>query len=191
MNEEENTQLKAWYARIASDLRAAMGREDERPILVAVDGPCASGKTTLADMLAREFDCNLFHMDDFFLRPEQRTPERLLEVGGNVDYERFRDEVLTPVLERRPFSYRVYDCGLQRLTDVVEVPVKRINLVEGSYSRHPYFGSCYSLAYCLSVGEEEQRRRILARNGPAMLKRFEEEWIPKENAYFSKFNIRE
>ena len=40
-----------------------------------------------------QFDCNLFHMDDFFLRMEQRTPDRMKETGGNVDYERFYETV--------------------------------------------------------------------------------------------------
>ena len=65
-------------------------------VIVAIDGKCTSGKTTLASKLAEIYDCNVFHMDDFFLRPEQRTPERFAEVGGNVDYERFQEEVLHP-----------------------------------------------------------------------------------------------
>ena len=69
------------------------------------------------------------------------------------------------------------------------MPVKKLNLVEGSYSRHPYFGNCYDLAYCLSVEEEEQKKRILERNGDRMLQRFIEEWIPKENAYLEQFGI--
>lgn len=48
----------------------------EAPILVAIDGRCGSGKTTLGEYLGQVFDCNVFRMDDFFLRMEQRTPER-------------------------------------------------------------------------------------------------------------------
>ena len=59
-------------------------------VIVAIDGNCTAGKTTLAGKLAEIYDCNVLHMDDFFLRAEQRTPERYAEVGGNVDYERFR-----------------------------------------------------------------------------------------------------
>ena len=33
-------------------------------------------------------------MDDFFLPPALRTPERRSEPGGNVHYERFLTEVL-------------------------------------------------------------------------------------------------
>ena len=39
-------------------------------VIVAIDGRCASGKTTLAREIAKRLDCNIFHMDDFFLRPE-------------------------------------------------------------------------------------------------------------------------
>ena len=45
-------------------------------VIVAIDGNCTAGKTTLAGKLAERYDCNVIHMDDFFLRPEQRTPER-------------------------------------------------------------------------------------------------------------------
>ena len=38
-------------------------------VIVAIDGKCTSGKTTLASKLAELYDCNVFHMDDFFLRP--------------------------------------------------------------------------------------------------------------------------
>ena len=60
-------------------------------IIVAIDGKCTSGKTTLASKLEQIYDCNVFHMDDFFLRPEQRTRSRFAGVGGNVDYERFQE----------------------------------------------------------------------------------------------------
>lgn len=53
------------------------------PVLVGIDGRCGSGKTTLGEYLYGKFDCNLFHMEDFFWRIEQRTPERMTEVGGN------------------------------------------------------------------------------------------------------------
>lgn len=181
--------LRPQFLKICQDIEKQLNQKGDAPVLVAIDGQCASGKTTLGEMLAQRFDCNLFHMDDFFLRPEQRTEKRLAEVGGNVDYERFREEVLEPVLRREAFAYRIYNCRSQKLEESVPVPVKRLNIVEGSYSRHPYFGDCYQLAYCLLITEEEQKKRILKRNGAGMLKRFTEEWIPKENAYLQTFGI--
>jgi uridine kinase len=60
---------------------------------IAIEGNCGSGKSTLADIIASKYDCNVFRMDDFFLRPEQKTAERLIETGGNIDYERFVAEI--------------------------------------------------------------------------------------------------
>ena len=153
-------------------------------VIVAIDGKCTSGKTTLASKLAEIYDCNVFHMDDFFLRPEQRTPERFAEVGGNVDYERFQEEVLLPLKSGKAFSYRPFDCSTFALAAPVSVSPKKLNIIEGTYSHHPYFGAPYDLKILLTVDEDTQRRRILER--PAFLhKRFFEEWIPMENRYFA------
>ena len=158
-------------------------------VIVAIDGKCTSGKTTLASKLAELYDCNVFHIDDFFLRPEQRTPERFAEVGGNVDYERFLEEVLLPLKSSKTFSYRPFDCSTFTLSDPVIVTPKRLNIIEGTYSHHPYFGNPYDLKILLTIDEETQRRRILDR--PVFLhKRFFEEWIPMENRYFAAL-IRE
>lgn len=81
----------------------------DKPLLVAIDGRCASGKSTLAKDLQKQLDCNVIHMDDFYLQPHQRTTKRLREPGGNVDYERFETEVLQPLLTGEAFSYRPYD----------------------------------------------------------------------------------
>ena len=152
-------------------------------VILAIDGKCTSGKTTLAARLAEVYDCNVFHMDDFFLRPEQRTPERFAQIGGNVDYERFNEEVLIPLRSGRAFSYRPFDCSTLTLGEPVSVTPKKLNIVEGTYSHHPYFGDPYDLRLLLTVDDETQRRRILQR--PAFLhKRFFEEWIPLENRYF-------
>lgn len=161
------------------------------PVLFSIDGMCASGKTTLSYYLAEKFDCNLFHMDDFFLQKEQRTIERLEEIGGNVDYERFQKEVLNLLLDKRAVYYRPYNCEKQKITEGIIIPYKRLNLVEGSYSLHPYFGDVYHGKAFLEIPEELQIKRVINRNGEKMLDKFIKEWIPKENKYFNEYKIRE
>lgn len=159
-------------------------------ILVAIDGSCTSGKSTLAAALARELDCNVFHMDDFFLRSQQRTAERLAETGGNVDYERFREAVLLPLKTGVPFSYHPYDCSTGSLKAPVAVEPRAIAIIEGTYSQHPYFEDPYDLRVFLKVSPEVRQNRILQR--PAFLhRRFFEEWIPMEQRYFNEFGIEE
>lgn len=167
--------------------------EKKSTVLVAIDGMCGSGKTTLGQALQEKYGCNLFHMDDFFLRPEQRTPERYAQPGGNVDYERFFEQVLTPLLapEPKPFRYQLFECAGLRLGGFLDVEPNRLNIIEGAYSQHPYFGNIYDLRLFLEVSSEEQLRRIRLRNGEEKLKRFQAEWIPMENRYFDAFGIRE
>lgn len=176
--------------QIIAQIRRRIEAMPEKQILIAIDGSCTSGKSTLADALTREFDCNLFHTDDFFLRPEQRTPERLEEAGGNVDYERFLSEVLLPLKTGESFSYRPYDCSTGALKQPVAVVPKRIAVIEGSYSHHPYFGMAYDVTVFLKVAPEVRQQRIMQR--PAFLRqRFFEEWIPMEQRYFREFGIEE
>lgn len=172
--------------QITDQIDLLLSRQDR--VIVAIDGFCTSGKTTLAARLAESYDCCVLHMDDFFLQPHQRTPERLAEPGGNLDYERFRAEVLQPLLAGEAFSYRPYDCSLRTLSDPVEVPSRKLTVIEGSYSHHPYFENPYDLKIFLTVTPDLQRRRILERP-PELQQRFFDEWIPMEHAYFSAFDI--
>ena len=90
----------------------------DTPFVVAIDGMSGSGKTTLGHLLQETFpESNLFHMDDYFLQPHQRTPERLAEVGGNVNYERFKDEILLHLADRNGLTYKKYDCCTQTLSN--------------------------------------------------------------------------
>ena len=174
--------------RITDKIDALLERGED--VVVAIDGSCTAGKTTLAAHLATKYDCCLIHMDDFFLRPEQRTPERFAQPGGNVDYERFRQEVLENLRTGKPFAYRPYDCSTGSLKAPVEVQPRQLTILEGTYSQHPYFGDAYDLRIFLQVSEELRRERILKR--PAFLhKRFFEEWIPMEQEYFKTFDIGE
>lgn len=130
-------------------------------VLVAIDGRCAAGKTTLAASLQAQLACNVFHMDDFFLRPEQRTPERLRQPGGNVDFERFLTEVLRPLRDGAPVTYRPYDCRTQQLCAPVHAEARPVNLIEGSYSCHPALWDLYDLHVFLSVGRRSSTAALL------------------------------
>lgn len=167
-----------------------LAREKER-VVVAIEGGSASGKSTLGALLKTVYDANLFHMDDFFLQPHQRTAERLSEVGGNVDYERFRAEVIEPLLAGLPFEYRTFDCSRMTLGQTINVTARKINIVEGAYSMHPTLETAYDLSVFLEIEPTEQAERILARNGADMQRRFLNEWIPLENRYFDITRAKE
>lgn len=165
-------------------------REGNCPVVIAVDGMAASGKTTLSGLLAQRLDAAVIHMDDFFLPQGFRTPERLWEPGGNVYYERFSEEVVPYLRCGEPFAYRVFDAHAHRYTGTRLVEAKPFVIVEGSYSRHPKFGEIYDLRVFCETDPEEQLRRVAERD-PVRKELFQAMWIPMENRYFEAFGIKE
>ena len=158
--------------------------------IIVIEGGSASGKTTLATILQEVYDCNVFHMDDFFLRPEQRTAERFAEIGGNVDRERFEEEILQPLKKNETVCYRRFDCRTQTLEEPITVAPKKISIIEGAYSLHPTFNKYADLSVFLDIDAQTQKARILKRNTPPFANRFFDEWIPLENKYFENTNIK-
>lgn len=160
-------------------------------ITVAIEGGSGSGKTTLSHIISGTYDCAVFHMDDFFLRPEQRTPERYAEIGGNIDRERFLSEVLIPLSKGEIVNYRKFDCSTMSLEDIVQVPPRKLIVIEGVYAMHPQFQEYYDFSVFLDITAELQKERIMQRNSAQMAQRFFHEWIPLEQKYFTTLHIRE
>ena len=172
-------------------IKSELENTTKRPFLIAIDGNCGSGKSTLASFLQEHLNCSVFHMDDFFLQPQQRTTERLSTPGGNVDYERFQEEVLNHIDDSIGVTYQIYNCHQGTLADTVTIPYHDIVIVEGVYSQHPFFKNAYDLKIFLEISEVEQKNRILSRNGEAMWAMFRDKWIPMETMYFNTYNIKE
>lgn len=157
---------------------------------IAIDGMSTAGKSYLADMFSKIFDCNIIHMDDFFLRKQQRTYDRFLQPGGNIDYERFRQEVAFNLTSETGFIYYAYDCHSCNMSEKKAYP-KTLNIVEGAYSMHPYFGNIYDLHIFMETDKKTQLERVLKRNGEELFERFKNEWIPLENTYIKSCKIKE
>ena len=184
--------VSRFYVDLIPLLRAIDGQlAGGSPVRVALDGPCASGKSTLGGALARIYGCPLIPMDDFFLQPHQRTPERLAQTGGNVDYERFFREVLSPLTEGRPVRYRPWRCGEGNFGPEIVIPPSPLTVVEGVYSLRPDLREHYHLRVWVEAPWEARQQRLLERGGPGCLERFRQLWIPLEDRYFEACGVRE
>lgn len=161
------------------------------PLRIAIDGRCAAGKSLLAECLQEKTGCTVLHMDDFYLHPKDRTPERLQTPGGNVDRERFWQEVLQPLCRGEAAAYRRWDCRRQQLKPAVPIAPAPLVVTEGAYSCHPDLWDAYDLHIFLTAGLETRLARIEKRNGPEALTVFKNKWIPLEEAYFKAFSIEE
>ena len=162
------------------------------PLILSIDGMCGSGKTSLANYLSNVFDASILHMDNFFLPFERKTPARLSEAGGNIDYERFIEIALPFLKKRLPFSYMAYNCQTASYDRKIEVPSCELIIVEGSYSLHEQFETYYDISLFLEVSPKEQLTRLKMRcQNEEKFTRFKTEWIPMETFYHEKQFVKQ
>jgi len=160
--------------------------------IIAIDGRAASGKTTLSGYLSSIILADVIAMDDFFLPPNLRTAERLSQPGGNIHHERFAQEVLPYLRIGNEFEYRKFDCSRMEYSPTpVKIKPRKWHIVEGVYSLHPVLGDYMDVRVFLDVQPAIQKSRIQTRNNAKIAADYLTKWIPMEEAYFKKYNIRE
>ena len=171
--------------RFFNDLAEELRELPKEIRIIAIDGRCAAGKTTLADRLVKELGGDVIHMDDFFLPPALRTEARRDEAGGNVHYERFLSEVAPSLRTHTALTYRRFDCASMDYDPVPRtIPQAALTIVEGSYSLHPALRHLYTDSLFLTISPVLQRSRLLARC-PERFDRFQSLWIPLEERYIA------
>jgi ABC-type uncharacterized transport system YnjBCD ATPase subunit len=105
------------FAALAALIARRTG--DRGRILVGIDGPGASGKSTFSSLLARQLaDACVVQVDDFYL-PSSERESRRGEVGALFDLPRLHEQVVSPArsgaalqwpaLERR--AGKVHPCS--------------------------------------------------------------------------------
>lgn len=154
----------------------------KKRVVIAIDGQAASGKSTLAEKIAKIFFGDIIHMDDYFLQPNQRVSERLLEIGGNIDYKRFDEEVIQK-LNEQTITIHPYDCQTDTYKAEIKLDDPKLIIIEGAYALRKEWIKYYDLKILVTIDPVLQKNRIQIRNGNSMLSRFLNEWIPKENEY--------
>jgi len=155
-------------------------------IVITIDGNSCSGKTTLANQLKKIYNCNVIHMDDYFLPLNKRTKERLLMPGGNINFEKFYDDIIKNL--GKDLVLEAFDCKTKSFKDKQIISHNKLTIVEGSYSLHPYFGKYYNFSICLHIDPIIQLNRLKVREN-INIDNFINKWIPLENKYFDYYNI--
>ena len=163
---------------------------DGRPFILAIDGRCASGKSTFAEKLSALTGAVVIHADDFFLQPFQRTEKRLEIPGENVDWERIKTQVLMPLSRGETVRYCPFNCHTMSFGKELSVAPVKVIIVEGTFSLNKELAGFYSSSVFMTVSPETQLKRIAARNGRAGAEVFINKWIPLEEKYFSAYDLQ-
>ncbi|WP_232676071.1 4-amino-4-deoxy-L-arabinose transferase [Nocardioides sp. R-C-SC26] len=169
-------------AEAARSVRAQMDARASHGV-VCLDGPAASGKTTLAHALRDHADVTVVHTDDVL-----PGWSGLASLPAALD-----DLILTFTAEpRRPSGfYTRYDWHREQLAEVVEVPRTPWLVLEGVGSgslRHAH--AVTLLVWVELTDASERERRGLARDGESV-RRYWQQWMLDEQRYFDEHRVRE
>ncbi|MCL2717537.1 MAG: hypothetical protein FWE14_01990 [Lachnospiraceae bacterium] len=88
-------------------------------------------------------------------------------------------------------SYRIFDCARMDYHGTQKIAVKPLIIIEGAYSLLPMWDEIYDLRIFYDIDELKQKERIISRNGVDGYQIFKEKWIPREEAYFREYRVRE
>lgn len=140
---------------------------------VGVDGFGAAGKTTLARRIAAALPgSSLVGVDDFAR-------------AGRPDWDRelFAETVLRPLLAGRAGRYQRWDLRTETGGDWVEVLPGAPVVLEGVSATDVRVPVPWDAVLWVDVSEDVRRARIAARDDPVLIRRWEQEWWPCEQAY--------
>ena len=158
-------------------------------LIIGIDGPCGSGKTTLAHNINEKYGYNIVHMDDFYLPFEKRDKNWTNIIAGHMDFDRLIDTVLKPYKEKGQVNYISYDCHSDKYLEKINIDLDRPLVIEGSYTFHPAIKEYIDFKIFVDVDEKTQIDRLTKRNKDVVDK-FISMWIPFENKYFETLDIK-
>lgn len=146
---------------------------------VAIDGMTGAGKTALAAHLSKKFGAPVIHLDDFRLPLTERKPDWETTPGGEMDFERFDEEIVTPWMTKKPLVYSVVDPKSGEITERRALPDGQMFLFEGTYALHPLIRDFYDLRLFMKVDGQVQASRLAKGGTPA-----DASALTRENEYF-------
>ena len=94
------------------------------PFVISIDGPCAGGKSTLASKLQEELNCNVVHMDDFYLPFDKRDKNWMNMTASHMDFDKVINMIpgmanIMPEGSEKEASKKIkkYLCIMDSMTD--------------------------------------------------------------------------
>ena len=161
------------HEALAAAVRAA---GSPRTVWIGVDGFGGSGKTTFAARVAAAVArAVVVHIDDF-----------AAPWIAEWDVARFRTQLVSPLLEGRSARYQRFDWPTETLAEWHEVEPGQVIICEGVSSTRPETGVPWDLTVWLEAPREVRLARALERDGPELMPRWLDDWMPSEDAWAAR-----
>ncbi len=160
--------------------------------LVAIDGPSAAGKSTLARQISERLGCPIIEGDDFYADIDDAERAELEAEEGYrhyFDWRRLRNEVLIPLSLGRPARYRPWDWSSGTgFGDEIKVKPGSVVIVEGIYMLRPQLLGYWDLMIWVDAPARLRHDRQLARNENSL--EWIERWTAAEKWYIKNLEPR-
>jgi uridine kinase len=140
--------------------------EQTEPLVVAIDGHGAAGKTTIAAELAAARAVTLLHTDDYFLEAREGGDPR--PMAQYYAWQLLRDEALEPAIAQ------LLECSGEGSAGVI--------LIEGVSSAAPALADLVTRTVFVQTPEPLRLARL---HGRISDEEWDEEWLYAERLYFS------
>ena len=153
------------------------------PILIAIDGPAGSGKTSLANQLSNKLNsATTIHMDDLYNGWDDALTPTLTR--------HLEEWILDPLTQQATVKYQKFDWTSSEYGSPIEVRDIELLILEGVGAAQEIIRQKADLTIWIEVGPQIGLARVLNRDGdqllPYMLK-----WQERERAHFLKDQTKE
>lgn len=151
------------FEKLQSVMAQINAHQSKALLLIAIDGPSAAGKSTLASAINNVLpNVTVVHMDDFYRVLDEETRVALNAKGGYdryYDWERLEIQVIKPLLTGRNSRYQKYDWMTNRLGEWLTVQATGIIVIEGCYAARPELRSYYDIVLFVETSTARRLQR--------------------------------
>jgi uridine kinase len=180
----------------------SLSKINNQPLLIAIDGGSGSGKSSIAQIIAKQLNATLITTDDFFAAEitdegwvNRSYKERAADV---INWRSLRRNVLEPLMNRMSASWKNFDYNAGMRPDgTYGISSAGINylpndviILEGAYSCRPELSDLIQLKILVDVPVKVRHERLRKREEKEFLIHWHERWDGAEQYYFQEVRPR-